>query len=144
LLEVICTHHTSTSQEHTFHVQFWILGAYGEGQDPEDRTQTFISSQAWINGYDGSQHISSEQTKRIKVNDLVAIKTTCHDRQTSKNKTLIKAIGKVTKNYNNGKNLDVDWFFTGPSFEIYDMLYHQTVHEVRDPEDIRLIFNQLT
>ncbi len=89
----------------------WFVGANIED---EDKTDEFISKGIWENGYD-DKYI--DIVKDIKVGDLIAIKTSYTRKNDlpfdNKDNTIsvmcIKAIGKVTKNYNDGKKIEVDW-----------------------------------
>lgn len=87
-----------------------FVGAYVDGID---KTDEFIAKGIWEN----YKTENIEDVKSIEVGTPIAIKSSC----TTKNLPYIskegeytslltiKAIGKVTKNYNDGKTLDVEW-----------------------------------
>jgi len=92
---------------------YWFVGAsFNDGS--EDQTEQFCADGIWLNGYT-DKHL--EDVKRIKVGERIAIKST----YTKKNKLPfeangntasvmgIKAIGVVTENKGDGRNLKVDW-----------------------------------
>jgi len=91
---------------------YWFVGASYDSTD--DQTERFINDGIWENGYDDRYH---EQVKAMKPGDRIAIKSS-YVRKSSlpfDNKGHfvsvmgIKAIGTVTKNFNDGKKIDVDW-----------------------------------
>jgi 5-methylcytosine-specific restriction protein B len=83
--------------------------------------------------------VQSTRAKYIKAGDRVAIKVGfVVDKKIST--TGIKAIGTVLENKGDGRSLKVNWTYTGPRFDIEGASYRQTVHEVTNTEDIKLIF----
>lgn len=103
----------------------WYVGAY---QDHTDLTEDFLEDGIWENGYD-DKYI--DLVNSIRVGDKIAIKSTYTQQKNlpfdinhhKVSVMAIKAIGTVTKNYGNGKRLEVKWekldnpkkwyFFTG-------------------------------
>ena len=92
---------------------YWFVGA-SYGENSEDQTDRFIEKGSWENGYEDKY---LEDVRSVKVGDSIAIKSA----YTRKNglpfeangRTVsvmgIKAIGTVTKNHEDGRNLDVNW-----------------------------------
>jgi len=89
----------------------WYVGAVISS---EDQMQRFIKEGIWENGYDDKYE---ELVNSINVGDRIAIKSTYTRKHNlpfdscgnSVSVMAIKTIGIVTKNYNNGKRIDVDW-----------------------------------
>tara|TARA_R110001599_G_scaffold230819_1_gene430091 strand:- start:1861 stop:4959 length:3099 start_codon:yes stop_codon:yes gene_type:complete len=92
---------------------YWFVGAaFNDGTD--DQTDHFCEQGVWVNGYT-DKHL--DEVRRIKVGEQIAIKST----YTKKNNLpfeangntasvmCIKAIGIVTENMGDGRNLKVDW-----------------------------------
>ena len=92
---------------------FWLVGAYFNDHN-ENMYETFIKENRWENGYDDKYQ---DKVKEIKVGDKIVIKSSFtqkyelpfnnHDRIVSVMR--IKAIGTVTSNKNDGKNVGVKW-----------------------------------
>jgi 5-methylcytosine-specific restriction protein B len=91
---------------------YWFVGAsYGS---TDDQTELFLKKGIWKNGDDDK---FLDKVKEIKVGDKIAIKsvyTQTYDLPfDNANKMAsvmdIKAIGVVTKNFNDGITLNVDW-----------------------------------
>lgn len=89
----------------------WLVGA---SWDRVNKTDEFIENEIWQNGYDDKY---LDEVKHVKVGDKIVIKTTYTMKNNLpfeyNNKTAsvmdIVAIGTVTKNLKDGKNLEVNW-----------------------------------
>lgn len=89
----------------------WLVGA---SWDRVNKTDEFIENEIWQNGYDDKY---LDEVKHVKVGDKIVIKTTYTMKNNLpfeyNNKTVsvmdIVAIGTVTKNLKDGKNLEVNW-----------------------------------
>lgn len=89
----------------------WLVGA---SWDRVNKTDAFIENEIWQNGYDDKY---LDEVKHVKVGDKIVIKTTYTMKNNLpfeyNNKTAsvmdIVAIGTVTKNLKDGKNLEVNW-----------------------------------
>lgn len=124
--------------------KYYLLGAYNKN-NPEISKQ-YIDGGYWLNGF----AVAGLDTLKEKVNEIpvgakVAIKSSY-----VKNKVnpviLIKARGIVTKNYNDGTRIDVDWEKDFKPFEIIrnDVgAYRQTLHDISNKQEhIDLIWNK--
>lgn len=88
----------------------WLVGAsWGR----VNKTDEFIENEIWQNGYDDKY---LDEVKHIKVGDKIVIKTTYtmknnlpFEYNRSASVMDIVAIGTVTKNLKDGKNLEVNW-----------------------------------
>ena len=111
----------------------WFVGAAFEGTD--DQTSRFLNEGIWENGYDDR---NLDTVKSIQVGDRIAIKSTYtrknnlpfDNRDKYASVMRIKAIGTVTKNLGDGRNLRVDWKPIDPPREWYFYTYLATVWEV--------------
>lgn len=102
-------------------IDYWLVGAYWEDEDPADQTTRFLAEGVWENGYDDK---FIDEVKSIKVGDKIAIKASKTQKLglpfNSNGKTasvmLIKATGTVVKNLGDGKTVEVEWdpAFTEP------------------------------
>lgn len=88
----------------------WLVGAsWGR----VNKTDEFIENEIWQNGYDDKY---LDEVKHVKVGDKIVIKTTYtmknnlpFEYNRSASVMDIVAIGTVTKNLKDGKNLEVNW-----------------------------------
>src|SRR5271169_4453396 len=91
----------------------WFVGAaYGHGTD--DQTSRFLEEGIWENGYEDKY---LDLVRSVRPGDRIAIKssyTRKHDlpfdnRGQTVSVMAIKAIGTVTENLNDGKQVRVNW-----------------------------------
>ena len=117
----------------------WYVGATGHNDEGvyTDFSEQYISENRWENRYDVKY---TEIVKNMKVGDRIVIKSSY-----TKKKDLpfdnhgrvvgvmaIKAIGVITKNYGDGKNIDVNWQKVEPIKEWFgDGTLRTTVHLVK-------------
>lgn len=95
--------------------QYYLLGAYWDDRTPKDQTNRFIKEGIWENGYEEGQY--EDVINGINVGDRVAIKSAYTRKYNlpfdNKGKAVsvikIKARGKVVKNVEDGRRLEVDW-----------------------------------
>ncbi|WP_346914269.1 AAA family ATPase [Clostridium sp.] len=112
----------------------WYVGAVISS---EDQMQRFIKEGIWENGYDDKYE---ELVNSINVGDRIAIKSTYTRKHNlpfdscgnSVSVMAIKAIGIVTKNYNNGKRIDVEWKEFNPTKEWYFFTLWKTLASVSE------------
>ena len=117
-------------------ISYWFVGAMW---DKTDMVETFINNGYWENGYD-DKYI--EEVNSINVGDKIAIKAVYTRKNTvafdpygnTVSCMSIKAIGTVTKNYNNGKHIDVKWEAINPAKEWYLFTYFKTIWKI-NPAD---------
>ncbi len=112
----------------------WYVGATGNYTDFSDK---FIQEGRWENGYDNKYY---DQVNSIKVGDKIVIKAAYTKKRglpfNNHGRTVgvmgIKAIGTVTKNYYDGKHLDVSWQRVQPIKEWFgDGVLRKTLHLVK-------------
>ena len=117
----------------------WYVGATGKNEEGiyTDFSDQFIDEGCWKNGWDTK---FVDLVKTIQVGDKMALKssyTRKHNLPFNNNGKVvgvmgIKAIGTVTKNPGDGKNLEVDWQRVTPVKEWYGKgVLRSTVHLVK-------------
>lgn len=120
----------------------WYVGATGYNDNDEytDFSEQYIAEHRWENRYDQKY---TEIVKTMQVGDRIVIKAS----YTKKNNLpfdnhgkvisvmAIKAIGTITKNYGDGKNIDVDWEKVEPIKEWFgDGVLRTTAHYVESSD----------
>lgn len=116
---------------------YWFLGAKFNGS--EDQTERFVRLGIWENGYD-NKYLNI--VRGISVGDRVAIKSTYNLKNNlpfdNKGQAVsvmeIKATGIVTKNYGDGKLLEVKWQKTNLNKKWYFFTNIATIWSVKDDE----------
>lgn len=116
---------------------YWFLGAKFNGS--EDQTERFVRLGIWENGYD-NKYLNT--VRGISVGDRVAIKSTYNLKNNlpfdNKGQAVsvmeIKATGIVTKNYGDGKLLEVKWQKTNLNKKWYFFTNIATIWSVKDDE----------
>ncbi|WP_299681532.1 McrB family protein [uncultured Tenacibaculum sp.] len=117
--------------------KYYLLGAFWKGIVPEDQMDRFLKNNIWENGPDGSM---SNEVSEIPINSNVAIRSL----DKKGNKMYIKAIGKVIKNYKNGKRLDVEWKDDFNGFKLnFISNYWSRVNEVKNNDHKNAIWNHI-
>jgi len=95
-------------------INYWLVGAYWDDRDPADQTERFLAEGIWENGY-YNRYISDVMSMRV--NDRIAIKAASTQRRSlpfdNRNKTVsrmvIKAVGTIVANRNDGRTVEVEW-----------------------------------
>ena len=95
-------------------ISYWLVGAHWDDRDPADQTDRFLEEGIWENGYK-NRYINDVMSMRV--NDRIAIKAASTQRTglpfDARNKTVsrmvIKAIGTVVANRNDGRIVEVEW-----------------------------------
>ncbi len=116
----------------------WYVGATGENSEGvyTDFSETYIAEGRWENGWD-SKFIDA--VKSVQVGDKIALKSSYTKKKglpfNNNGKTVgvmgIKAIGVVTENLGDGKNLKVDWKKVDPIREWYGKgVLRATIHRI--------------
>lgn len=117
----------------------WYVGATGNDEHGvyTDFSDTYIDEGRWKNGWD-SKFI--DEVKSIQVGDKIALKSAYTKKKglpfSNNGKTVgvmaIKAIGTVTENPGDGRNLRVDWKRVDPIREWYGRgVLRSTIHLVK-------------
>ncbi len=120
--------------------QYWFVGAmWGDGEG--DQMPRFLKEGIWQNGYEDK---FSDQVKKMKVGDRIAIKATFARKHgapfENKGKTVsamkIKAIGTVTRNQGDGRTVDVVWEPLTEPREWYFYTYRFTITRARVEDEV--------
>ena len=112
---------------------YWFVGASYGGAD--DQTAKFLSEGIWRNGW---QNRYLEVVKSMQPGDRIAIKYSATRKHNlpfdARGKTVsvmgIKAVGTITENLEDGRNVKVDWTAVTPPREWYFYTYRRTVWQV--------------
>jgi len=83
---------------------YYVLGAYWDESKPTDQTDRFLKDSIWQNGWNDK---FINEVNEVNKGDLVAIKAVTAIQKKSIMK--LKALGIVTENKNDGKNLIISW-----------------------------------
>jgi hypothetical protein len=124
---------------------FFVAGSYISPTGSNDQklmAREMIDTGVWQCDFsldDNKGNYSRKIMSRVKPGDYIALKASY-----TKSKTTsimrVDAIGKVTKNPQDGKFIGVDWLWQGPSFEIEGTSYQKTIEEVQSDSNIEKIF----
>ena len=126
--------------------QFWAVGADWDGQD---MMPSFIEEQRWANGYD-DQFV--DQVNSVKTGDRIALKAAFTQKHNLPFKTYgmtvscmrMKAVGTVTHNSMDGKNLSVEWDREFEPTTIYSFAFRKTIERINHkkyPQQTRWMFD---
>ncbi len=95
-------------------INYWLVGAYWDDTEPKDQSQRFLDEGIWQNGYNDKY---LDEVKSMQVGDKIGIKSSStlrkglpfdnHGKTISRN--IIKAIGTIVANRNDGKTVEVEW-----------------------------------
>jgi 5-methylcytosine-specific restriction protein B len=117
---------------------YWLVEADWDAEN--DQIERFISEGIWVNSFYDK---SAESVNNIKPDDLIAIKSS-FTRKIDDNKFVsalkIKATGVVTKNFNDGKLLEVSWNNRLSTYEVDNLIKTDTIHKLTDINEINAIF----
>ncbi|MEG0237773.1 DUF4268 domain-containing protein [Cetobacterium sp.] len=107
------------SDENLDERQYWLVGAFWGS---ENKLDEFVKNGYWQNGYEDK---FINKVKQIKVGDYIGIKSL----NRHKNETIVKALGIVIRNYNDGNKIDVKWLIT-EEISYPNRRYNTTVHQI--------------
>ncbi|MCR8666233.1 AAA family ATPase [Aestuariibaculum sp. M13] len=117
-------------------VKYYVVGAYWGNDEPKDQTERFVNEGIWTNGYDDK---FLKEVNAVEVGSRIAIKS-AYTREKTRSVMAIKAIGVVTQNLNDGRNLKVDWDKTFEPFEVDFGGYMNTIKQVKQENHIKAIW----
>jgi 5-methylcytosine-specific restriction protein B len=115
----------------------WFVGASYGGTD--DQTSQFLAEGVWANGYDNKY---LDLVRSMRPGERIAIKSTYtrkrglpfDNKEQPISVMAIKAIGTITENLNDGRQVRVDWTKLDPVREWYFYTHRATVWRVRPGE----------
>lgn len=119
--------------------RFYLVGSnWGHAGDQSEK---FYKKGVWENGYEDG--IYSEIVNSVKENDVLINKSTFATKE-KENFLQLKAIGKVTKNLNNGRELEVNWFYKLEEFKnIKGLSFYRDTITTPNREDLLTIFSSI-
>ena len=124
---------------------YWMVGSFWDGSDPQDQTQRFLEDGIWENGYEDRY---LDEVRSMKVGDKIAVKSAVTQKNNlpfdgrgkTVSKLIIKAVGTIIANRGDGTTVEVEW---DPQFQQKDWFFYTnrtTVwHLPRDEEALALI-----
>ena len=124
-------------------INYWLVGAYWDDQEPADQTERFLAEGIWENGY---YNRYLDDVTSMRVNDRIAIKAASTQRHglpfDNKNRTvsrlLIKAVGTIVANRNDGRTVEVEWDHDFVEKSWYFYTNRSTVWHLRIDEGYKL------
>ncbi len=95
-------------------IDYWMVGAYWDEDDPKDQAERFLAEGVWENGYKDRY---LDPVKDMKVGDRIAIKAAStqkeglpfDNRGNTVSRMTIKARGTVVSNPGDGRSVEVEW-----------------------------------
>ena len=122
-------------------IDYWMVGAYWEDDDPQDQTERFLAEGIWENGWKDRY---LDQVRAMKVGDRIAIKAMSTQKHNlpfeNHGKTVsvmtIKATGTIVKNHGNGRSVEVNWDPGPPQARSwYFYTYQRTIWHLKKDEE---------
>ena len=121
-----------TSKPTSKDIDYWLVSAYWEDNDPPDQTERFLDEGVWINRHD-DRYI--DVVRSMNVGDKIAIKSNFTQKNglpfNNRGNTVsgynIKAIGTIVDNHNDGKTVEVEW---EPDFEQKVWYFYTYIHPI--------------
>lgn len=121
-------------------IQYYCVGFFWYGSDPENQLPRFQKDGIWENGFDDKY---LDKVKSVQIGSQIAAKTSYTRKKDGKIISVLEVhgIGTVTANQGDGKILKVDWQKDFKPFTIDGRgAYRSTISKVNYPENIDLIF----
>lgn len=95
-------------------VDYWMVGAFWDSEDPPDQTERFLAEGIWENGYKDRY---LDLVNSMKVGDRIAIKSVATQKvdlpfdNAGKTASLmrIKVLGTIVANKGDGRTVEVEW-----------------------------------
>jgi hypothetical protein len=117
--------------------KYFLVGAYWDGSNPADQTKRFLENGIWENGYEDK---FLNDVKAVPEGSKIAIKA-AFTREKTKSVMAIKARGIVSKNFGDGKKLEIQWENGFTPFEVdFSGGYWATIKEVKNKDHINSIW----
>lgn len=121
-------------------IQYYCVGFFWYGSEPENQLPRFQKDGIWENGFDDKY---LDKVKSVQVGSQIAAKTSYTRKKDGKTISVLEVhgIGTVTANKGDGKILKVEWKKDFKPFTIDGRgAYRSTISKVNHPENIDLIF----
>ncbi len=120
--------------------QYYCVGFFWNGGDPENQLPRFQREGIWENGFDDKY---LEKVKNVPVGSQLAAKTSYTRKKNGEIISVLEvhAIGTVINNPGDGKELKVEWRKDFKPFTLDGRgAYRSTISKVNHPKNIELIF----
>ena len=121
-------------------IQYYCVGFFWYGSEPENQLPRFQKDGIWENGFDDKY---LDKVKSVQVGSQIAAKTSYTRKKDGKTISVLEVygIGTVTANQGDGKILKVEWKKDFKPFTIDGRgAYRSTISKLNYPENIDLIF----
>lgn len=121
-------------------IQYYCVGFFWYGSEPENQLPRFQKDGIWENGFDDKY---LDKVKSVQVGSQIAAKTSYTRKKDGKTISVLEVhgIGTVKANQGDGKILKVEWKKDFKPFTIDGRgAYRSTISKVNYPENIDLIF----
>ncbi len=121
-------------------IQYYCVGFFWYGSNPENQLPRFQKEGIWENGFDDKY---LDKIKNVPIGSKLAAKTSYTRKQDGKTISVLEVhgIGNVTGNSGDGKTLIVEWKKDFKPFKIDGRgAYRSTISKVNFQENIDLIF----
>ncbi|MBP5982246.1 MAG: AAA family ATPase [Fluviicola sp.] len=121
-------------------IQYYCVGFFWYGSEPENQLPRFQKDSIWENGFDDKY---LDKVKSVQVGSQIAAKTSYTRKKDGKTISVLEVhgIGTVTENQGDGKILKVQWKKDFKPFTIDGRgAYRSTISKVNHAENIELIF----
>ncbi len=113
-------------------IDYWLVSAYWEDNDPPDQTDRFLEEGVWINRHD-DRYI--DVVNSMNAGDKIAIKSNFtqknslpfNNRGNTVSGYYIKAIGTIVDNNHDGKTVEVEW---DPNFSQKTWYFYTYIHPI--------------
>lgn len=116
---------------------FWLLEANWRGGN--EHLERFLTEGIWFNIHSGQAF----ELNKIKIGDIVAVKSSITkelDSADFSSSIVIKAIGTVIKNFNDGRRLEVKW--TRILFQVDNFSKTGAIIQITNSKEIETIFGK--
>jgi len=120
--------------------QYYCVGFFWYGSEPENQLPRFQKEGIWENGFDDKY---LDKVKSVPIGSQIAAKTSYTRKKDGKTISVlvVHGIGTVKANQGDGKILKVEWKKDFKPFTIDGRgAYRSTISKVNHPENIELIF----
>lgn len=133
--KIVSTYLTANLSDVLERAIFYLVGSYWDGVE---KSTEFFEKGIWQNGY-AERFI--EVVNGVKKGDFLILKSSFQ--QEGKGVLRIKAIGRVLSNPQNGRDLEVEWFYLKRFRDFPDYGYYRKTIQESNPDDVDLFLNEL-
>lgn len=133
---------TKTEKSESKETKYWMVGTYWYSENPRERLPIFGKNKEWVNGH-GSNSQFASIVNQVKSGDILICKSSYYSSRFKSSTLRLKGYGIVTKNRDDGTNLQVEWIVTNWKYDIPEFgFYRDTIMPVRG-EDVNFFKEKL-